>query len=314
MNESSPPLIEGVTIPPRKIVNGIMCFDDSGYFYSEISREDTLALSSLAARMGWKKAALGSRDNFIRKYTSSPNRSLFLSILPIGENDRILDVGAGWGTLPAQIAKGFPETKVYATDKTVERLFFAQQIKLQEHLNNLHVLQCDVSDLPFEKDFFDVVIMIGVLEWLGASVTKLRPRAAQEEGLGAILDTLKPGGRLLVGIENRVGYDLILGHADHSKRAYTSLMPRRVADAYMKLRGDGYYKTYTYTANGYRQLLKKVGFSRVLVYGTLPDYRFPVRVCDTRKVKDILNRRSAKIIPGRIIGAVVPSYYIIAEK
>jgi ubiquinone/menaquinone biosynthesis C-methylase UbiE len=305
---------EGVAVSPKKIVNGIPCFDDSGYFYSEMSLEDTLALSSIAATIGWRNAALGTRDGFVRRYITDPNRSLFLSILPIKEGENILDVGAGWGNVSAQIAKGFPSTNVYTTDKTVERLFFADQIRRQEQLKNMHVLQCDITDPPFENGFFDVVIMIGVLEWVGASVRAFPPKVAQERALKMIHDFMRPGGRLLIGIENRIGYDYFLGGADHSNMAFTGLMPRRVADLYMRLKGKESYRTYTYSRRGYHNLLKQAGFNSVKFYAVLPNYRFPNRICDINKLKDITHRRLAKVLPRQVVGALAPSFYILAGR
>jgi ubiquinone/menaquinone biosynthesis C-methylase UbiE len=306
--------MEGIRVAPKKIANGIPCFDDSGYFYGEIDRDHTLALSTLARSIGWKTAALGVRSAYVRNYITNQNRSLFLSILHINESDRILDVGAGWGNISAQIAKGFPSTKVYAADKTVERLLFAEQIKNQEGLKNMHVLQCDITDPPFEKNFFDVVIMIGVLEWLGASVLNMPPKAAQERGLRAIHDIMKPGGRLLIGIENRISYELLLGHPDHSQIAFTSLMPRRLADRYMKLRGRGSYRTYTYSRRGYHRLLKDAGFQTIKSYAVLPDYRFPEKICDINKLKNATHRRITKAFPRQVVGALAPSFYIVAER
>jgi SAM-dependent methyltransferase len=313
--------VEGIRVKPKKIVKGIPCFDDSGYFFSEISRGDTQALANLAATIGWRRAALGTGEKFLRRYITDPNRSVLLSILPIKGDEKILDVGSGWGNVSAQIAKGFPGASVYAADKTVERLFFADQIKKQERLENMHVIQCDITDPPFEKGFFDVVIMIGVLEWLGASVKAYPPKMAQERGLKAIHDIMKPGGKLLIGIENRIGYHYFAGKADHSGLAFTSLMPRRVADSYMRLRGKESYRTYTYSRRGYDQLLKQAGFSSVKIYAVLPDYQFPSRICEIDMVKKVAQRRAAKrllprlllnLLPRGLVGDLAPSFYIVA--
>jgi ubiquinone/menaquinone biosynthesis C-methylase UbiE len=314
--------LEAINVNPKKIVKGIPCFDDSEYFFSEISRENTQALSNLAATIGWRKAALGTGENFLKKYITDPNRSLFLSILSIKDGENILDAGAGWGNISAQIAKSFPSSSVYAADRTLERMFFAEQIKKQERLENMHVLQCDIADPPFEKSFFDVVIMMGVLEWLGDSVGTLPPEAVQERGLKAVHDIMRPGGRLLIGIENRIGYNYFLGDSDHSGMAFTSLMPRRVADLYVRSRRKKPYRTYTYSRRGYNQLLTKAGFSSVKFYAVLPNYQFPSRICEIDLLKQVAQRRVTgsfpkfflKLLPGRIMGALAPSFYIVAER
>src|SRR5437899_6019573 len=140
---------DGLKLLPKKIVRGIPCFDDSEYFYSEIDRKRTLSLASLTSTIGWKNAALRVPNRFLRRYITDPSRTFFLSILEIGERERILDVGGGWGNVTAQIAKGFPTTKVYTLDKTLERLFFADQIRRQERISNMRIVQGDITDPPF---------------------------------------------------------------------------------------------------------------------------------------------------------------------
>jgi ubiquinone/menaquinone biosynthesis C-methylase UbiE len=300
-------------IPPKKIVRGIACYDESGYFYSEANLEETLALSSVAAKVGWRRAVLGMGDRFVRRYIMDSNRTLFLSILEIKSGENILDVGAGWGNVSAVIAKNFPSTTVYAVDKTLERLLFADQIKKQENLRNMRVVQCDITNPPFESGFFDHVIMIGVLEWLGASVQGMSPETAQNLGLRMIHRVMKPGGLLLIGIENRVGYRYFLGHADHTGMAFTSLMPRQIADIYLRVRGRGSYRTYTYTKRGYEKLLRKAGFVDVVTYAAMPDYRFPNVICDLDQVRAATYQRMAKFLPRKTVAAFTPSFYIIAK-
>jgi ubiquinone/menaquinone biosynthesis C-methylase UbiE len=306
--------LEGMTACPTRIVDGIPCFDDSGYFFSEMNLERTLAMSHLGATVGWRNAALNVPSLFLRRYIADPNRTLFLSVVEIKEGDRILDVGAGWGNVSAQIARGFAGTEVYALDKTVERLQFANEIKKQEHIENLHLLQGDITTVPFEKNFFDLVLMIGILEWMGSSVSAVSPRAAQELALKTVHSLLRPGGKLLIGIENRFGLTYFLGHHDHTELAFTSLMPRRIANLYTKAKGKGPYLTYTYSRRGYEKLLKNAGFASVRFYGVLPDYRLPSVICDLDRVKEVSHRSIAKVLPPGFVGAFVNSFYIVARR
>jgi ubiquinone/menaquinone biosynthesis C-methylase UbiE len=305
--------VEGIALAPKKIVKGIPCFDESTYFFEPISRQTLLSLTALAGTVGWKRAltALEMRDPWI----TDPKRDFFLSILEIKENDRVLDAGAGWGVISARIARGFPSTKVYAFDKTVEELLFADQIKRQEHLDNMRIVQGDITNPPFETNFFDVVIMIGLLEWLGVSTQTTSPRAAQVLALKRTHDILRPGGRLLIGIENRIGYKYFLGVPDdHTHLRFTNLMPRRFADFYMKLRNKGSYRTYTYSLQCYKKLLREGGFKDATFYAAYPDYRFPTLICDLNSVKEIIPNRFAQMLPRSILATLTNSFYIRAKR
>ncbi len=280
--------MKGIVIAPKKTVSHIPCYGDSEYQLWEGNREKAQGLSSLAATIGWK-TALGALDPPLRKQITYPNRSLFLAILSIREGDRILDLGTGWGIISAQMAKGFPTTNVYAADNTVERLCFAQQIKYQEHLKNMHVLQCNIMDPPFEKEFFDVVIMIDTLERLGLSDTS-SPRIAQERGLRAIHDIIRPGGTLLIGTNNRL------------------------ASLYMGTKENTHKTTYASDQHGYRKMLEQAGFDSLKFYAALPNYQYTNRICNIDRVKDTLRHRAVKLLPGKVVGALVPSFYIVAER
>jgi hypothetical protein len=96
---------------------------------------------------------------------------------------------------------------------------------------------------------------------------------------------LKDNGVLLVGIENRFGVGFFLGHNDHSGIPYTSLVPRPVATFMLRrssrthyrtqLNPRKQYRTYTYSENGYRELLSEAGFAETLSYWADPGYNQP---------------------------------------
>ncbi|MGA2682175.1 MAG: class I SAM-dependent methyltransferase [Candidatus Bathyarchaeia archaeon] len=306
--------VEGIKAFPKKIVRGIPVFDESSYFYPHLSHETMLSLPNLASTIGWKMAILEGVESRVAKYVTSPKRAFFLSILEINKADRILDAGAGCGTISAQMAKGFPSTKVYAFDKSIEMLLFADQIKKQEHLDNMHIMQGDITNPPFENNFFDVVIMIGLLEWLWGSV-KTTPKAAQVLALKRIHDILRPGGRLLIGVENRLGYRNFLGAPDYyTGLRFTNLAPHRFGSFSTKPKNNGSYRPCTYSLRGYKRLLQEAGFKDVTFYAALPDYRFPNFICDMDSVKEVAPYRFAKVLPRSLLATLANSFYIKVKR
>ncbi|HET7100658.1 MAG TPA: hypothetical protein VFJ52_05860, partial [Terriglobia bacterium] len=115
------------------------------------------------------------------------------------------------------------------------------------------------------------------------------PRAAQLRFLTSLERLLKPNGVMVIGIENRFGISSLRGAVDHSGMPYTSLVPRRVATLMLRHGKDAHpihrtrlesrqYRTYTYTAGGYRRLLKAAGFATVRAYWAHEGYNNPFRL------------------------------------
>lgn len=115
---------------------------------------------------------------------------------------------------------------------------------------------------------------------------------------------LKPDGSLVIGIENRVGLNSMVGFPDHSGYPFTSLLPRFVAGAVVRLADfllrpssttkrspvtRGRYLTWTYTIPGYLKLLRAAGFRHVEAYWCYPSYnlaKFSGRLADRESVAE----------------------------
>jgi ubiquinone/menaquinone biosynthesis C-methylase UbiE len=298
-----------------KAVEEIPCFDESIYFYKSISRQAMYSLPILAKTIGWKKAIIEGADPSLANYVTSPRRTFFFPILEINEEDKVLDAGSGWGNISAKIAKGFPTTQVYALDRSNSASSFANSISKQEHIDNMYVVHADIMHSPFGKNSFDVVIMLGLLEWLGMAEQNSSPRTSQILVLRRIYDMLRPGGRLLIGAENRFAHRFFIGARDsQSGLRFITLFPRQLANFYSRYKNKTSYRTYTYSEKGYRQLLRESGFIDPIFYAAIPDYQYPTTICDLKSVKEIAHYRIAKAIPRSIVGALAGSFYIKARR
>lgn len=69
---------------------------------------------------------------------------------------KMLDVGAGSGTISASLAKYIPEGHVTATDISEEILTRAKQYAKSKGVHNLDVQQANVYQLPFPDSTFDI--------------------------------------------------------------------------------------------------------------------------------------------------------------
>src|SRR5687768_6803560 len=103
-------------------------------------------------------------------------------------NIRLLDVGAGPGTISASLAKYLPEGQVIATDLSDEVLARAKAFAASTGVNNIAFKEADVYELPFPTASFDVTHASQVLCHLD------RPA----EALAEMIRVTKPGG--VVGV------------------------------------------------------------------------------------------------------------------
>lgn len=237
-------------------------------------------LIGIARAQNWKvaleKVLLPATDEYTFNYAIDESRADWHFMLPVKPGSRVLDVGCGWGSTTTALARYYD---VVGADSTFETLQFLKIRAEQEGLGKLQLVRVDPLDygaIPFPNSSFDLVVLNGVLEWVGASRTDLSPDECQRIALKEIGRVLKPGGGIYIGIENRFAYTGFLGAREHGNIPFADLMPRRLANGLSKLSGrkEG-FRTYTYGHRGYKKLLGKNGFHGVKFYLPLPTYRDP---------------------------------------
>jgi len=253
---------------------------DPKFYYGEISQEkmDTLARDSKS--LGWRTAFLKllssfptSTAEYHRHHVVSETRGAWKFLLnKPREGGLVLDLGCGWGPTSVALARTFGH--VVALDATRERLDFLKQRCHEDGLNNITYCRAGDGDhLPFADATFDAVVLNGVLEWIPVG-KKGNPRDCQIAFLKEVTRILKPNGQLYLGIENRLGFKYFLGSPeDHTGVRFLSLVPRFVANAYLRIARGKPFRTYTYTRAGLRKLLTLGGFQNHGFYIPSMDYR-----------------------------------------
>lgn len=256
---------------------GVPSFSREPFFWAEVGQDETGALLDTARERGWRQSLLQAYHpkSFEAHATAAdPRRADWSFLLPLTRDSVALDVGCGWGAVSFALAKTC--RAVVAMDATWERISFVETRRSQEGLTNLlPVHGGETLHLPFPDESFDLAAMVGVLEWVAVSHPALPPQQAQLTVLRNLHSLLKPGGHLYIGIENRYGYQYWMGSPDHNGVRYVSLLPRWLADKISLRRTGRPYANYQYSQGGYRQLLRRAGFSDVKFYAPLPQYRNP---------------------------------------
>lgn len=253
----------------KKIVDGVPFFSEDRYWGKSPKEELERALRVLDER-GWDafKKEFDSKFDF----TFEENRADWRFGIPLSKNSVVLDAGAGMGRISIPLARVVG--KVVSVDQSFLRMKFIKKRAENEGLKNIEAYVGDIFDLPFPKGSFDLIVMNGLLEWVGATDRYSNPREAQIASLRICKDLLKEGGYLYIGIENRFALSYLYA-LDHSGLRFTSYMPRFLADWYCKLRKGKRYDTYTYNVGGYRKLLLDAGFGEADFYLVYPGYNCP---------------------------------------
>lgn len=240
-------------------------------YWCEFSQEKSIQLIEEAEKTGWQTAMHKFFPKELQNFVLDDSRINWKYVLESNTAGRILDVGSGWGTIAFAFAREGAE--VFAFEPVLERIRFVDIRRRQDHIKNLIPVCGNVLQLPFPDNFFDIVVLNGVVEWLGLSDTSVRASDVQERVLKDIFRILKPGGSVYIGIENRLAYFYFLGKRDpHSGLRFVNLMPRWAADLYSYIVKGHKYRTYIHSLHGYLDLLLRAGFTKTDFFTPVPGY------------------------------------------
>lgn len=237
---------------------GIHSLVTSDVYWGEFSEAHMDELLALCASGDPNRVRTYVREVLGREdFVYGMGRSNFLNLLDIDRTSVCLDCGSGLGVHTINMAARAKE--VHAFDLSLKRLRFLDFRRTTEGFSNIFLYHSDFAQLPFKEKTFDVIVMNGVVEWLGVIANHENPRDDQVAVLQKMRRLLKPGGRLYIGIENRWAAAYLRGH-DHSGLWGTNFLPKPFANLVTRLVLKRPYRTYVYSARGYRRLLKDSGF------------------------------------------------------
>lgn len=266
---ASTPLVDGVPVFSKDIYWGKVPEDELKKIVEAIDEEGFSALD----------AATQKKLDF----TYHEDRADWRFYVLLSADSTVLDIGAGLGRIAIPLARVCK--RVVACDQSLSRMRLLSRRARSEGLDNLDVFVGDVFDLPLKENSFDLIVMNGVLEWVGLTDRYADPREAQIKSLEICKKLLKNGGRLYVGIENRLAL-VYLRAKDHGGLRFTSYMPRVIANLYSKALGNKPYRTYTYSKGGYEKLFKAAGFGEAPSFYLLyPGYNLPRIIVPYENIK-----------------------------
>lgn len=191
------------------------------------------------------------------RYHLTPTRHNLLRPLNINNNMSVLEIGCGCGAITRYIAEN--AGIVVGVEGSRRRASIASA--RCSDMNNVSIY-CDNFDRFEVTEKFDLVTLIGVLEYAPSFVQGTDP---VRELLQKAKRFLKPNGKIIVAIENRLGLKYFNGAAeDHTGKLFDG-----VNDFY------GSTGVVTYGKKELSDKLKLAGFSGIDILYPFPDYKLP---------------------------------------
>lgn len=196
-------------------------------------------------------------------YHLSPQRHMILEWYPFKDNSTIFEIGAGCGAITGLLCKR--ARKLFANELDKKRAKIIKN-RFSDH-DNLEVIQSNFQKIIPAKYLSDYVISIGVLEYSGKYMTPDNSElfSSFQQYLIACKRLIKPNGKLILAIENKIGLKYLSGmNEDHYSLRFESL------ENYPHYNG-----IYTFTKSELDQLFLHAGYSDLRYYYPFPDYKLP---------------------------------------
>lgn len=207
---------------------------------------------------------LTSDQRFILEYNTSADRANVLRPLPFAAGDRVLEVGCGCGPVSQYL---WSRAHTVSVDASVARTRAAAQRLARQPNPHQSVLVCaDFHQLSGDGSF-DWVIFNGVLEYAAiySGAAEASPYVAMLKKAGTFL---RPGGRCVISIENRLGLKYFAGAPeDHYGRPAVGL------EGY-PTPGPGRPSIRTFSQPELSRLCTEAGFVGAEFLFPFPDYKF----------------------------------------
>lgn len=177
-------------------------------------------------------------------------------------NMKVLEIGGGCGAITRYLGEEFREVD------SIEGSQYRSKIITErcKDLDNVNVYCANLFDISLPENYYDLVIMIGVLEYSNVySQIDNNPIKSAQIVLESLNSSLKSNGQIILAIENKFGLKYFSGASeDHTGIQFDSIM--------------GYTKSntpVTYGKETLGKILSKAGFKNQNWFYPYPDYKLP---------------------------------------
>ena len=227
--------------------------------YSDGDVEDRM-LEVVQEKSNYEEEVLLDGSEWAMLYHLSPIRENLLEWYDFGKGRSLLEIGAGCGAVTGLFCR--KTERVVAIDLSKKRSTI--NATRNKKYDNLEIIVGNFEDIHTEEKF-DYVTLIGVLEY---SIYYINSPDPFTDMLKKAKEYLKPGGKLIIAIENKFGIKYWAGATeDHTGNINDGI------EGY-----NGVKRVRTFSKRGLENLIRKAGFEGVEFYYPLPDYKLPLEV------------------------------------
>lgn len=192
-------------------------------------------------------------------YHFSEIRQNIVSWLPITKEHAVLEIGSGCGAITGSLARMAGSVTCVELSKKRSQINAYRNQKR----DNVEIQVGNYQDIEKELEEFDYITLIGVFEYAKGYIGGDDPYV---EMLRQAASHLKPGGQIVIAIENRIGLKYWSGFTeDHVGEYFEGL--------------EGYPNTEhvrTFSRPGLCEIIRRAGDFRTEFYYPFPDYKLPM--------------------------------------
>lgn len=205
-------------------------------------------------------------DDVIRRYNKWPIlyhlshiRGNIVEGLPITKEETVLEIGAGCGAVTGTLAD---KAKMVTCIELSKKRSLINAYRNQNR-DNIEILIGNFQDIEKSiEEKYDYITLIGVFEY---AESYIKDKEAYSTFLTTILKHLKPNGKLIIAIENKLGMKYWAGAVeDHVNIMFEGI------EGYMNSTGAK-----TFTRSELEQMFKQCGLNQYTFYYPYPDYKLP---------------------------------------
>lgn len=211
-----------------------------------------------ACKSGTQEKMLLQSNQWPVLYHLSDIRENLLEWYPFSGKEDILEIGAGCGAITGILSK---KTKNVTCIELSERRSLINAYR-NKKCNNIEILIGNFQDIEPHLQRYDYITLIGVWEYSGLYIESDNPYL---EMLLAVKKHLKPNGKIIIAIENKVGLKYWNGaQEDHTGKLYSGL------NDYI-----GEKNVRTFSKREIEALVYAAGIDECVFYYPMPDYKLP---------------------------------------
>lgn len=192
-------------------------------------------------------------------YHLSHVRENILEWLPITGEQTVLEIGSGCGAVTGALAR--KAKKVTCIELSRKRSLI--NANRHKELDNIEIRLGNFEEVEQHiEEQYDYVTLIGVLEYSGVYLTQDSPFVRM---LQIVAKHVKPGGKIIVAIENRMGLKYWAGcKEDHVGLYFEGIEGYRNTDTVK-----------TFSRSELAEIIRQAQVGEARWYYPYPDYKFP---------------------------------------